>query len=248
MIKLERPDCPPKLELKKDELTREYKRTKGYVWKKTFITNPLREMSNDKCCFCECKLGEEGKYMQVEHFHPKDIYEDEVVDWNNLLPICMRCNTHKGSFDTYENEIINPTIQNPPDHLYFSKYRLKGKDDLGELTVKILDLNDTEEISVPRFKVADAVVHKIEDALELVESYDSKTKDALKKSKITRKVRSILKQCTSKYVYSAIVSTVVLSDHLYDKLKSELVSKDIWTTDMQDLEDKAKTIKFDIKS
>ncbi|PFI60711.1 HNH endonuclease [Priestia megaterium] len=248
MIKLERPDCPPKLVLKKDELTREYKLTKGSVWKKTFITNPLQKMSNNKCCFCECKLGEEGKYMQVEHFYPKNIYEDKVVDWNNLLPICMRCNTHKGSYDTYVNEIIDPTILNPPDHLYLSKYRLKGKDDLGKLTVKILDLNDTEEISVPRFKIADAVVNKIEEAFDLVESYNPQTGEALKEAQIIRKVRSILKQCTSKYVYSAIVSTVVLSDHLYDKLKSELVNKGIWTTDMQNLEDTAKTIKFDVKS
>ncbi|PFU64056.1 hypothetical protein COK90_08865 [Priestia megaterium] len=247
MIRLKRPECPQKLALEKAELTEVYKLKKSSVWKRTFITNPLQKMSNDKCCFCECKLGEEGKYMQVEHFHPKDVYEDEVVDWNNLLPICMRCNTHKGSHDTYVNEIIDPTVRNPPDHLYLSKYRLKGKDDLGELTVRILDLNDTEEISVPRFKIANAVVDKIEEALDLVELYNPETGNALEKARIVRKVRSILKQCTSKYVYSAVVATVVLSDHLYDELKSVLVNKDIWTSDMQTFEDIAKTLKLDIK-
>jgi len=247
MIRLERPDCPPELALRKLELTEEYKLTKKAVWKKTYITNTLQKMSNQKCCFCECKLGEEGKYMQVEHFHHKNDYEDEVVDWGNLLPICMRCNTHKRAHDTYLNEIIDPTVRNPQEHLYFSKYRIIGKDPLGKLTVEVLDLNDTEEISVPRFKVADAIIAKLEETLDLVESYETETGTPIEKAKIIRKARSILKQGTSNYVYSAVVSTVVLSYHLYDKLKTTMIHKELWTADIQAFEDAANTVKFDVE-
>lgn len=246
MIRLERPDCPPDLILRKNELTEEYKSNKNKrVWKKRFITNPLQKMSNDKCCFCECKLGEEGKYMQIEHFHNKDDYIDEVVEWTNLLPICMRCNIHKGAHDTYTHEIIDPTVQNPNEHLYLTNYRIKGKDDLGELTIEVLDLNDPEEISVPRFLVTNAVIDKVEEVLDLVNLFNPDTGKASDKAKIVRKVRSILKQCTSKYVYSAVVATVVLSYHHYDILKSTLISKGLWTSDIENLEESARTIKFD---
>ncbi|PGU13415.1 hypothetical protein COD21_02265 [Bacillus cereus] len=247
MIRLERPSCPPMLLLKKAELTEEYKLTKKAVWKKSFIKKPLLEMSHGKCCFCECKLVEEGKYMQVEHFHHKDDYKDEVVDWDNLLPICMRCNTHKGSHDTYENEIINPTVRDPQEHLYLSIYRIKGKDELGKLTIEVLDLNDAEEILVPRMKIANAFIEKIEETLHLAESYNTETGTDVEKARIVRKIRSILKQCTAKYVYSAVAATVILSYHLYDKLKSVLISKQLWTSDIQAFEDAAKTVRFDVE-
>ncbi|MEK3980632.1 HNH endonuclease [Psychrobacillus sp. FSL K6-2836] len=246
MIQLERPNCPSELTLKKSELTEEYKSSKKPVWKKTFITIPLQKMSNDKCCFCECKLGEEGKYMQVEHFHHKNDYEDEVVDWNNLLPICIRCNSHKRSHDTYINPIIDPTIQNPQNHIYMSKYRIKGKDGLGKLTTEVLDLNDTEEIIVPRFKVANKVLDKLEQTFEMVKTYDITTGSPIEKAKIIRKFRSLLKECGSKYPYSATVSTVILSDHLYDETKSLFSIKGIWTEELQTLEDAATKVKLDV--
>ncbi|PES11083.1 HNH endonuclease [Bacillus cereus] len=247
MILLERPSCPPELVLRKVELIEHYKLTKKPVWKKRFITDTLLTMSNDKCCFCECKLGEEGKYMQVDHFHHKADYEDEVVEWSNLLPICIRCNIHKRDHNTYENEIIDPTVRNPTDHLYLSKYRIKGKDNLGKLTVEVLDLNDTEEIAVSRFKIASAVLEKLDGILDLAEPYNPSTATALEKSRILRKVKSILKECSPKYSYSAVVSTVVLSSHVYDSLKSILVDKNLWTQEIQALEDVAIQLKFDEK-
>ena len=35
--------------------------------------------------------------MEVEHFHPKSLYPNEVISWENLLPICKRCNSSKGA-------------------------------------------------------------------------------------------------------------------------------------------------------
>ena len=37
-----------------------------------------------------------------------DDYPDEVVDWDNLLPSCKRCNTTKGTHDVVTEPIINP--------------------------------------------------------------------------------------------------------------------------------------------
>lgn len=244
MIKLERKECPPELMLRKEELTEEYKISKKPVWKKRFITAPLLIMSNEKCCFCECKLVEEGKYMQVEHFHHKDDYQDEVLEWTNLLPICLRCNSHKRDHDTYENEIIDPTIRNPQEHLYTSRYRIKGKNELGKLTVEVLDLNDTEEIAVPRFKVASAVLEKMEGITQLAENY-SDTSPAIDRARILRKIKSVLKECGPKYPYSAVTSSVIISNHEYDKLKTILISKNLWSDGLQNLEDLAKSVRLD---
>ncbi|AXU50256.1 hypothetical protein [Clostridioides difficile] len=49
MIKIERKP-------KSKQLTEEYKKTYG-------IKNTLFVMANGKCCYCETKLMEEGKYM-----------------------------------------------------------------------------------------------------------------------------------------------------------------------------------------
>jgi uncharacterized protein (TIGR02646 family) len=245
VIKLERKECPPELMLRKEELTEEYKLSKKAVWKKRFITEPLLIMSNEKCCFCECKLVEEGKYMQVEHFHHKDEYEDEVLEWRNLLPICIRCNSHKRDHDTYTNEIIDPTIRNPQEDLYASRYRIKGKSELGKLTVEVLDLNDTEEIGVPRFKVASAVLEKMEGITQLVEDYNNLSSPAIDRARILRKIKSVLKECGPKYPYSAVVSSVILSNHEYDKIKTLLISKNLWSTELQNLEDIANSIRLD---
>ena len=101
MIKIQRVSAPSELN---DEtvstLTTLYKSTGENVWNKPYIKKELLKMSHNKCCYCELKLGEEGKYMQVEHYHCKSLYPDEVVLWENLLPSCNRCNTNKSSHDT----------------------------------------------------------------------------------------------------------------------------------------------------
>lgn len=98
MIRLYRPNCPQQLtDTVKDELTQEFINTGKNVWAKTYIKSALLAMSHNKCAYCECKLDEESKYMEVEHFLPKDDYPNQVVDWNNLLPSCKRCNTKKGN-------------------------------------------------------------------------------------------------------------------------------------------------------
>src|SRR5690554_3867131 len=109
MIKLTRGAKPVELTLAiEKELTDEFKKTGASVWRKDYITNGLLAYSNNKCAYCECDITEESKYLEVEHFHHKDSYPDEVVQWENLLPSCKKCNATKSSHDTYVEPIINP--------------------------------------------------------------------------------------------------------------------------------------------
>lgn len=124
MIKLRPATAPPELtEELIQSLTDEYKATGKAVWQKAFFGKALLSSSHNKCCFSECRLNEEGKYDEVEHFHPKSLYPDEVVVWTNLLPISKACNIAKSDHDTKSEPIINPYTDDPKDHIYIKGYR-----------------------------------------------------------------------------------------------------------------------------
>src|SRR5437868_15151041 len=93
MIRLTRPPSPAELTQQvQQELTALFKADGKVVWDRGFIKDTLRLMSSGKCSYCECSLGEESKYLEVEHFADKHSYPDQVVDWLNLLPACKHCN------------------------------------------------------------------------------------------------------------------------------------------------------------
>lgn len=58
------------------------------------VRKQLREMvfGNRRCAYCEHSTGDE-----VEHVRPKDLYPDEVFDWNNYVLSCGACNVAKSS-------------------------------------------------------------------------------------------------------------------------------------------------------
>ena len=77
MIKLERASKPVELTATlQADLTAEYKLTKKSVWNLGFLKKALRDFSFDKCCYCEANINEESKYLEVEHYHPKNPYEN----------------------------------------------------------------------------------------------------------------------------------------------------------------------------
>ncbi|MGR0329632.1 HNH endonuclease [Bacillus cereus] len=107
MIHLPRPNCPSKLtDEVKTKLTQDFITSGSSVWGKSYIKSALLEMSHNKCAYCECRLDEESKYMEVEHFLPKDDYPKLVVDWNNLLPSCKRCNGKKEHMTQEKNQLL----------------------------------------------------------------------------------------------------------------------------------------------
>lgn len=120
MRKIELAEKP--VELTQEEETRLvniYKRTGEAVWRKPYITAALLQMTYSKCAYSEAKLQEGGAYMEVDHFHPKSLYPEEVVKWGNLLPATKTSNTAKGNTDTRVVPLINPLKDNPKDYLRY---------------------------------------------------------------------------------------------------------------------------------
>lgn len=249
MIKLERPDKPIELtDEVKVELTNEYKSNGKAVWRQKYIIDRLNNMSNNKCCFCETRLNSEGKAMQVEHFHPKKDYPDEVVEWDNLLPSCSRCNTNKAAHDTKKEPIINPTINDPKKYLYLRNYTIKSKNKckLGLDTIKVLYLNDSTGLVQARFRICEAIRGKLEDIEELLSDCQDKQKiHTRRKNTIVNGIKDILRCAQSDQEYSAVVANAIIKDETYQGIKKKLVKLGFWDLELGKLEKASEEIMFD---
>jgi len=194
-------------------------------------------MSHNKCAYCEVNLGKCGCYLEVEHFKDKNTYPDDVVNWNNLLPSCKHCNVSKGKHNVVDEPIINPCDIDPREHLYFQNYRLKGKTDLGNLSIEVLDLNNTKHLVLPRCEVGNKLSERIE---ELNRSYS--IDNEREKRKLVRTIKAILEECQADSLFSALSASVVLMSDEYSNLKNKMVSDSLWNDELGELERKSKDL------
>ena len=237
MIKLKKGEKPKYLTKEKEqELTEVFKkdRTKS-VWKHNEIGKALLESSSYKCAYCECELQKEDSYMQIEHFKDKDTYPDDVVNWDNLLPSCSRCNRKKWTLDVVSKPIINPYIDNPKSHLCQQAFRLYSKDIKGETTITELFLNDDHRVVYHRFLASNEIGRQL---TELVgESHNlNKTRNG---------VNRLLLSCQPNQPYSAFIACALHSNQDYTALKELLINNRLWDEDLDELHNKSIDIALD---
>lgn len=234
MIKLDLPCKPIQLTTElQSHLTQEYKTTKKSVWNIDWLKKAIFNLAYGKCCYSEIRLGEESKYMEVEHFHPKKLYPDEVLLWGNLFPSCKKCNSSKGDCDTVNEPIINPFVDNPKEFLCFKNYRYfpKNKNEVGYRTIEILALNDRDHFVYPRFKIANDIIERLEDFKEhLYEIQDNS-----KRHKYISKFKRLLQLGNRKEEYSALVASTILSDDNYIEITVVLQSNKFWDEEFKAL-------------
>ena len=238
MIKLDRTPKPVELTTAVQvALTDEFKLTGKSVWNVDYIKNGLLRFSNDKCCYCEANINEESKYLEVEHFHHKDVYEDEVMEWDNLLPSCKKCNGTKNNHDTILEPIIDPSKIDPKNHLKYWRYRIKGSDDFGKLTVSVLKLNDQDRLVKKRFEIGNAIQEKLEEINELTDDYISGVQTSTRrKNRIVNGVKDLMKEGLPSAIYSATSATVILTDTEFETLKNKLTLLGLWDAELCQLE------------
>ncbi|WP_286840792.1 MULTISPECIES: hypothetical protein [Sphingobacterium] len=238
MIKLDRTPKPVELtEELQVALTEEFKSTGKSVWNVNFIKKELLAYSNDKCCYCEANIQEESKYLEVEHFHHKDIYKDEVLEWDNLLPSCKKCNGTKNDHDTKLEPIIDPSKIDPRNHLKYWRYRIKGSDDFGKLTVSVLKLNDQDRLVKKRFEIGNAIQEKLEQLNELTDDYLNGIQTSTRrKNRIVNGTKDLMKEGLPTAIYSATSATVILTDVEFESLKIKLNSLGLWDAELSQLE------------
>ena len=244
MIKINRLSKPTQLtDTVQRNLTEEFKRDgKKAVWNKKYIKEQLLKMSHGKCCYCECKIGNGASEMHIDHFKPKKVYPELVVEWENLLPSCSYCNKKKSDHDTGEKPIIDPTKDSPKEYLYFKNYRYYSrslvKDSKGMMTLDVLDLNNSTENVIERYKIGNQIQ---EDLKDLYDEIDGR-RDLLKsntrmRNRVYRKCTGILQQALPASQYAALIATVIHTDPYYPKIKLILEENEVWDSEMQKLHD-----------
>lgn len=247
MIKLSRHQKPIELTSEVQlRLTEEYKTTRKAVWNLPYIKKALLSFSYNKCSYCETDLQVECKYIEVEHFHPKGLYENEVLDWENLLPSCKKCNCTKKDHDTISEPIIDPSLIDPKLHLKSGYYRIQGKDDLGKLTVSVLDLNNADRLVIKRFEIGNAVISRLEELNHRADDYiSSQNKLTISKNLLVQGIKSLLREGLPSSTYSATTGCVILNDNGFLKLKEKITSLNLWDNELQGLEDEVRKVAFD---
>ncbi|AYQ34224.1 hypothetical protein [Runella sp. SP2] len=230
------------------QLTQKFKTTGEAVWKKAFIMDKLLEVTHKKCAFSECLLLEEGKYPEVEHFHPKSLYPDEVVDWSNLLPISSACNKAKGDHDTKNEPIINPRYDTPKEHLYFQGYRFKAKSEQGQRTIDVFDLNNRKQWAEKRSDIGMKAVEILEEIRNRLKEYDTSfSKTTLARNTIVRQLRNLFHAGIPNAEYSAVVASYLLHDDDFIVVKHLMQKNALWDSAFELLETQMRFCALDVK-
>jgi hypothetical protein len=240
--KLTRGSAPPELtlDLMKDLTDRFKADNKQRVWDIAFLKNALLAFSHNKCAYCETLISEESKYMEVEHFHCKSVYENLVVDWNNLLPACKRCNVSKGNHDVLNGGmIVDPTQVEPSDHLFLRNYRYVERTPVGEWTIFALSLNDIKRSSYPRFLVGQKIEEALEGARETVVSWGQSGPSDRSLRRVLKTIAGLLSETEPDAAYSATAATALIESDHYRQIREELVRLQAWTPDLESLHNEA---------
>jgi uncharacterized protein (TIGR02646 family) len=238
MIRLTRTPCPTELTPQlQQELTTLFIADGKAVWDRASIKDGLRAMSSGKCSYCECSLGEESKYLEVEHFADKHSYPNLVVDWPNLLPACKHCNVNKGTHDVRAEPIVDPSTTDPRDHLDFFLYRFRGKTTLGSSTEAVLYLNDPEALVRVRFKIGEQIQETLLRIRTMLQDFiNGGAKSVARRNRIIGSTKSVLREGLPTAEYSATVATIVSSSADYTWTKENLKTVGLWDSEVTGLD------------
>jgi hypothetical protein len=154
------------------------------------IKAALKKAQNNKCCFCEKNQVEEYgavEHFRPKGGYKKDRKEKSLTKpgyywlgytWENLLFVCSFCNTtYKGNLFPLVNEskrvrshhgdvsledpyLIDPTIIDPRDHIYFDNELVRWKTEYGKQTISICGL-DRESLNDERRELIENIKSRI---------------------------------------------------------------------------------------
>ena len=100
------------------------------------VKNALKDETHQKCAYCEAKVTDVS-HGDIEHIVPKSLNKEKTFEWENLTFSCQVCNQNKSN----EEDILDPYVAEPNDHLFFAGAFVKGRSEQGSRTVLQLKLN-----------------------------------------------------------------------------------------------------------
>lgn len=226
-------------------LTNAFKTSKAHVWQHKDVKEACLTLGNNKCAYCEVILNQKSTYLEIDHFRHKDYYPNEVIEWNNLLPSCRHCNGTKNDHDVVAEPIINPGVHNPAEHVYLKAYRLKGIDSLGEMTIEVLNLNDSEHYVIERCKVGSFIEEKIEEAEMKLQNFISSPIPA-RKRELNKVMRALMKQCQKDALFSAVSATSLHESEEYADIRNKMISHNIWSQQYESLHQNSLSLRLPV--
>jgi hypothetical protein len=205
------------------------------VWNVDEIKTALSQISNNKCAYCELPLGEGAAYLEVEHFLAKTHHPNRLLEWDNLLPACRRCNGKKGDWDvTIPGQMmVDPATMDPRVHIRIDEaYRPIGLTPEGENTIVEIALDDIQRLGVMRYKLGETFKRKIE---ELYDIYTSSllAPNMRKRRAAIRKIKAALEMSGSDQPFSAVIATVLMRSTNYAALKAEMLAAGDWDAELR---------------
>ena len=233
MIKLTRTFTPIKLtpDFVRDG-TVQFQTNGTNVWNVDWLKEALLDMSRYKCAYCECKLQVGPIYVEVEHFEDKANNSIKVLEWDNLLPSCKRCNGAKGTHDVITTPIVNPFIDSPQNEFFIRRYRIKGKTQKGKDTEGVINLNDQTKAVVERFEIGE----KLEDLIDTCkEKQDLFIENNLtqRRNKFLNSFKRMLLECQPDSDYSATCATILHSNEVYQEIKDSMEVLGLWNEEFE---------------
>lgn len=231
----------PKPEILTDEYVREktahFIATGERVWGSVHIERTLLAMGRNKCAYCECNIHEESKYMEVEHFKPKKLYPNEVLNWDNLLPSCKRCNGIKSNHDVVAEPLVNPRFDLPGEHLVFKVAYIFGKSDSGKSTVEKIDLNEVERMVTPRVEIADRIDLILQEWQQRL--HDISPLHPTEWPRLQQRLATLLAEAGPAKDYAAFTATYLLRHPDYHALRKAMNETMNWTPELEAAEQAA---------
>jgi uncharacterized protein (TIGR02646 family) len=103
----------------------------------------LFDAFHGKCAFCE-SCPSHVSSPHIEHYRPKSQFPDQMFVWRNWLLSCGRCNEKKWAHFpdcTDQPCLLDPTSEDPADHLDFFEAQILDKTLRGAKTIQIIGLD-----------------------------------------------------------------------------------------------------------
>lgn len=228
--------CEAPVELTEQEvrnLTDEFKNSGKAVWRKNYIKKALLTMTYNKCIYSEVRLEENSTCEEVEHFYPKSIYPEKVVEWGNLMPSCKICNAKKSNVDPNKIALINPYIDKPSDYITFCGCTCVAiqNNTKGANSIRFYNLNNSHFIR-PR---ENQIINNEEKLSRLLEELNEGLKDGNPTKRFLARLMSILQSAQPEEPYSVCTGTALQKSKVFIMIKENLAVKGLWSPELNRL-------------
>lgn len=172
-----------------------------YRYRHADIKAALIRETHSKCAYCESKVGQNTP-GDVEHKVPSSVDRSKHFEWDNLTIACTECNRRKNDYfdqirpflDPYNDDVEGRLIHKGPVVCW------SPGDAAAEITVKILNLNDSQRPELILRKV-----EKISEIVEVKQRAQVETDQSLKLV-LEAQLRKFLSRSSE---YSAMVMAVL---------------------------------------